>query len=105
MTQRSGAPRLMRGQPKLDSRRFPLTHAFEKLIITSKINLQQSVRVEKHSFETSPVAIKCSENCILYLRNRHVVILSSLKLWERGTVSIFVLTKFPFSIYVLDTSP
>lgn len=45
--------------------------------------------------------LKCSENCILYLRNRHVVILSSLKLWEKGTVSIFVFTKFPFSIYFL----
>lgn len=41
------------------------------------------------------------EDCILYLRNRHVVILSSLKLWEKGTVSIFVFTKFPLSIYFL----
>ena len=36
------------------------------------------------------VPLECSENCILFLRNRHVVILSSLKLWEKGTVSIFV---------------
>lgn len=47
------------------------------------------------------LSLKCSENCILYLRNRHVVILSSLKLWEKGTVSIFVFTRFPFSIYFL----
>lgn len=67
---------------------------------TKKLQKQCVINVNYYFF-TSVLPLNCSENCILYLRNRHVVILSSLKLWEKGTVSIFVFTKFPFSTYFL----
>lgn len=101
-TPRSGAPRFMRGQPKTRRSSSPSDSR-------TKLNQCKTPRsglgivkitVIAYSKQHFPL-FKCSESCILYLRNRHVVILSSLKLWEKGTVSIFVFTKFPFSIYFL----
>ena len=46
----------------------------------------------KHCKKTVCPYWKCSENCILCLRNRHVVILSSLKLWRKEpSPSLFLL--------------